>query len=252
MTRYFKYKTLDDIRADTQVQDGAHWIEFADDLSPLLQPLTIAGRTVGNRMAVHPMEGCDGTLAGEPDELTFRRWESFGAGGAKLIWGEATAVVPEARANPRQLLLTEASARAFKRMLDATRKAHRDRFGRDDDLLIGLQLTHSGRWSYPTPLLAAHIPAVDAVKGHADLPLLDDAYLDQLIDRYVAAAALAQAIGFDFVDVKQCHTYLLNEILAARSVGKYGGLVRQPSLLRPRHLRRDPQPLPGPHPGDTP
>ncbi len=64
-------------------------------------------RTVGNRFAIHPMEGCDGTLDGAPDELTFRRWARFGAGGAKLLWGEAVAIDPDARANTRQLLISE-------------------------------------------------------------------------------------------------------------------------------------------------
>jgi 2,4-dienoyl-CoA reductase-like NADH-dependent reductase (Old Yellow Enzyme family) len=221
MTRYFTYRTLDGLRADA-TERGLD-VPLADDLSPLLQPITIDGRTAGNRMAVHPMEGCDGTLGGEPGELTFRRWERFGAGGAKIVWGEATAVVPEGRANPRQLLLTPETAPAIRDLLATTRRAHRDRFGRDDDLLVGLQLTHSGRWSYPEPLIAAHIPAVDAIKGHAKKPVLDDAYLDNLVERYADAAALAAGVGFDFVDIKQCHTYLLNEVLAARAVGKYGG-----------------------------
>jgi len=55
-------------------------IRFEHDIEASLRPLPIAHRTVGNRFAIHPMEGCDGTLDGAPDELTFRRWERFGAG----------------------------------------------------------------------------------------------------------------------------------------------------------------------------
>src|SRR6185437_13685646 len=55
-------------------------------------------------------------------------------------------------------------------------------------------------------------------------PLISDDDLDRLQDRYVAAAGLAYRIGFDFVDVKQCHRYLLNELLAARTrPGRFGG-----------------------------
>ena len=223
MPPFFKYKTLDDLR--DAVQTHAPGVGVTDDISLLLQPLNIGPRTAGNRLAVHPMEGCDGTLDGEPGELTVRRWERFGAGGAKLIWGEATAVVAEARANPRQLLLTPETAPSIARVLAVTRKAHRERFGRDDDLLVGLQLTHSGRWSYPRPLIATHLEAVDAAKNLApDHPTVDDASLDALQERYVEAAVLAYDAGFDFVDVKQCHTYLLNELLAARDrPGRYGG-----------------------------
>ena len=223
MSRYFTYRSLDELRAD--VEGRGLEIDLADSTSLLLQPLRIGVLTAGNRLAVHPMEGCDSTLDGRPGELTFRRWERFGAGGAKLLWGEATAVVPEGRANPHQLLISPETAPDLERLLAATRRAHRRRFGTDGDLIIGLQLTHSGRWSHPRPLLAQHIPPVDAVRRIApDYPLLDDAYLEQLEDRFAEAAALAWRIGFDFVDVKQCHTYLLNELLAAHDRhGPYGG-----------------------------
>ncbi len=223
MSRYFRYRSLDDLRGD--VAGRGLDISFADDVQRLLEPIAVGPRTLGNRMAVHPMEGCDGTPDGSPGELTFRRWRRFGAGGAKLIWGEATAVVPEGRANPRQLLLSVDSAPDFERLLEETRQAHRERFGRDDDLLVGLQLTHSGRWSHPAPLIARHSRTLDPLKKIGpDSPLLDDAYLERLAGSYVAAARLAQDAGFDFVDLKQCHTYLLNELLAARNrAGPYGG-----------------------------
>src|SRR5947209_6216838 len=107
------------------------------------------------------MEGCDGTLDGRPDELTFRRYRRFGAGGAKLIWGEAAAVLDEGRANPRQLLINEDNAPALGRMLAECRQAHRETFGSSHDLVIGLQLTHSGRYSYRRPLIAMHDPVLD-------------------------------------------------------------------------------------------
>ncbi|HEY5625109.1 MAG TPA: NADH:flavin oxidoreductase, partial [Dehalococcoidia bacterium] len=102
-------------------------------------------------------------------------------------------------------------------------QAHRSRFGSDDDLLVGLQLTHSGRWSHAEPLIARHHAAIDRVKG-ADCDVIDDARLEHLEDSYVEAAERAASIGFDFVDIKQCHTYLLNELLGARDRdGPYGG-----------------------------
>src|SRR5215208_648329 len=78
-------------------------INVEEDISCLTQPVTVAGRTIPNAMVVQPMEGCDGTVDGAPDTLTYRRYERFGAGGAGLLWFEACAVVPEGRANPRQI-----------------------------------------------------------------------------------------------------------------------------------------------------
>ena len=86
MARYFKFKSADDVRAEAERLGQP--IELAEDLSPLFQPIRVAGRTVGNRLCVQPMEGCDGTLDGLPDELTYRRYHRFGAGGAKLLWGK--------------------------------------------------------------------------------------------------------------------------------------------------------------------
>jgi 2,4-dienoyl-CoA reductase-like NADH-dependent reductase (Old Yellow Enzyme family) len=231
MSRYFKYKSSQGLLADAQALGLG--ITLSEDLSPLFRPIEIGGRRVGNRLAIQPMEGCDGEPDGSPGELTFRRYRRFGAGGAKLIWGEAAAVVPEGRANPRQLFIGSSTAFALEQLLSETRKAHAEAVGSDDDLLVGLQLTHSGRYSFARPILAQHDPLldprtiVDKTTGETAgpaTPLLTDDELDRLQDRYVEAAALAFRIGFDFVDIKQCHRYLLNELLAARTrPGKYGG-----------------------------
>ena len=233
MSRYFKYKTGEALIADAAALGVDAHVRLSADLGPLFEPVTMAGRLVGNRLAIQPMEGCDGEPDGSPGELTFRRFRRFGAGGAKLIWGEACAVVPEGRANPRQLVIDEKKVASLERLVQVARSAHLDANGRDDDLLIGLQLTHSGRYSFERPILAQHDPLLDprtvvekstGATAGGDFPLISDAELDRLQDRYVLAAALAFRAGFDFVDLKQCHRYLLNELLAARSrPGKYGG-----------------------------
>ena len=175
-------------------------------------------------MAVHPMEGCDGNLDGTPGELTFRRWRRFAEGGAGLLWGEATAVAMEARANPRQLLISGSTESELRRLLDETRAARRRRFGTSDGFVVGIQLTHSGRWSFPAPIIVQHGGAIDALKHTEEQEVLTDSEMGELEDRFVEAATLARDIGFDFVDIKQCHTYLLNELLGARSrEGNYGG-----------------------------
>src|SRR5215212_3056043 len=140
MARYFKFPTLDPLVAES-ARLGLD-LRFSDDLSPLFRPVAVGPLTAGNALCVQPMEGCDGTLDGRPDELTFRRYRRFGAGGAKLIWGEAAAVVEEARANSRQLVMNDANANAIGRMLEECRRAHSAALGSDDGLIVGLQLTH--------------------------------------------------------------------------------------------------------------
>jgi NADPH2 dehydrogenase len=202
--------------------------------SPLAQPLEItwhgARRKIGNRFAVQPMEGWDGELDGCPSELTRRRWLNFALSGAKLVWGcEAVAVLPEARANPNQLLMNEANVATFATLREEMVRAHRERFGTSDDWVIGLQLTHSGRFSRPhekaklEPVIAYHHPILDAKFGAAREPITD-AEVAGIVRAFAAAARLASNAGFDFVDLKHCHGYLGHEFLSARTrSGAYGG-----------------------------
>jgi 2,4-dienoyl-CoA reductase-like NADH-dependent reductase (Old Yellow Enzyme family) len=212
--------------------------------SPLAQPIRIFGKTAGNRWAVHPMEGWDGTEDGKPTGHTLHRWRSFGRSGAKLIYGgEAVAVRRDGRANPHQLLICREHAGGFAELLGVVRQTHGERFGSDRDLLVGLQLTHSGRFSrpdpggMPKPRIVYHHPLLDTrvgIKTSDDEPLLRDDEIEQIISSFVGAAILAAEIGFDFVDIKHCHGYLGHEFLSAHTrPGRYGGSLEN----RTRFLR---------------
>jgi 2,4-dienoyl-CoA reductase-like NADH-dependent reductase (Old Yellow Enzyme family) len=200
--------------------------------SPLAQAASFGGLRVGNRFCIHPMEGWDGLPDGAPSELTLRRWRHFGTSGAKLIWGgEAAAVEPAGRANPNQLLASPDRVAGLAQLLDALRAAHRQSFEDDGDLVVGLQLTHSGRFSRPhskklEPRLAYQHPLLNARFGlpPADPALVcTDDEIERLIDRFVEAAGAASRAGFQFVDIKACHGYLLHEFLSAYDrPGKFG------------------------------
>ena len=200
--------------------------------SPLAQPLTLGGIKIGNRFAIHPMEGWDGTRDGRPTELTFRRWQNFGRSGAKLIWGgEAVAVLHEGRANPNQLLINEDTREDLARLREALIDEHKRTTGSADGLLIGLQLTHSGRYSQPNvkgrpePRILYHHPFLDKRLGlNADYPLLTDGEIHKIIEAFHRSARIASEAGYDFVDVKHCHGYLGHEFLSAHTrEGDYGG-----------------------------
>ncbi len=201
--------------------------------APLAQPYRLpGGRVIGNRFAVLPMEGWDGTTDGRPSDLTVRRWRHFGQSGAKLIWGgEAVAVRPDGRANPNQLMIGEATLADLAGLRETLAAAHTASHGRSDDLLIGLQLTHSGRFARPTdkkrlaPQILYRHPLLDRKFNlPADQPVMSDDDIARLIDGYIAAARLAQRAGFDFVDIKHCHGYLGHEFLSAVDrPGRYGG-----------------------------
>lgn len=238
MAKYYRYKTVDDLTTDA-ARIG-HSIQLSDDFLPLFQPIKVAHKTVGNRLAIQPMEGCDCTHDGHPGELTFRRYHRFGSGGAKIIWGEATAILPEARMNPRQLIINKKTLPDITRMIAACRETHQKEFGTSDDLLIGLQLTHSGRYSFQKPLIVTHDPLLDQLtidkstgkRIDSSYPLLSDDDLKKIENQYVAAAILCDQAGVDFIDLKQCHRYLLSELLASTNrSGKYGGSLENRTRL---------------------
>ncbi len=198
--------------------------------APLASPLDTPVGRVRNRFAILPMEGWDGTPEGAPSELVRRRWERFGSGGAALIWGgEAVAVRADGRANPRQLVIDADTTGPLDALRRALVRAHESAHGTTDGLRVGLQLTHSGRYSRPAgtprPRIAYRHPLLDAHVGvTSDDAVLSDEELDELVEDFVVAGVRAAEAGFDFVDVKHCHGYLLHELLSARErPGEYGG-----------------------------
>ncbi len=202
------------------------------DQAPLDQPLNSVCGSIGNRWCILPMEGWDGTTDGRPTDLTRRRWKNFGLSGAKLIWGgEAVAVRPDGRANPNQLLINSQTLGDLESLRILLERAHQEHIGHTDDLLIGLQLTHSGRFARPNdkrrlePMIAYRHPLLDAKFGitSGDVLLSDDD-LKRLIDDFILASRLAQQAGFRWVDIKHCHGYLGHELLSGFDrFGEFGG-----------------------------
>lgn len=224
--RRFDYKTEADLKAD--LYEFGLELPLSNDVSCLAEPITIGKGTAPNRLVIQPMEGCDAKEDGSPDEWTLRRYKRFAAGGAGLIWVEATAVVPDGRANPRQLWIHDKNLPAFRRLVFQIDSSA------DQKPYKVLQLTHSGRYARPYGQPAPQAAALNPI---LDQPLqkpavLSDEQLEALIPAYVKSAALAWEAGFDAVDIKACHGYLLNELLSARTrPGRYGGSLENRSRL---------------------
>ena len=223
----FRMKTLDEF-AEKITALGLD-IPLHDSIEILGTPLRFGALRVPNRMAVQPMEGCDCDHDGRPSELTYRKYERFAAGGAGMLWFEACAVAPEGRANPGQLWLNPTSFAAIAEMVERIHAAARASMGADFRPILVLQLTHSGRYSKPEGVPAPLITHHSVIDGKSavtpDTPLLTDDYLDALQEAYVTTARLARDAGFDAVDIKACHRYLISELLASftRENSRYGG-----------------------------
>jgi NADPH2 dehydrogenase len=228
---------------------GSHGIDIPCDEvieagpdSPLSAPLAFQDMTVGHRIGINPMEGWDGEIDGRPSANTRRRWRRFGLSGGKLIWGgEAVAVRADGRANPNQLILAEHTQREIAELRQILVDAHREATGNDRGLVVGLQLTHSGRFCKPNdhrrfePHILYNHPLLDRKFGYPpDQPVMDDSEISRLVDDFVRAAKRTTACGFDFVDLKACHGYIGHEFLSAFTrPGRYGGSLEN----RTRFLR---------------
>jgi 2,4-dienoyl-CoA reductase-like NADH-dependent reductase (Old Yellow Enzyme family) len=225
-----------DMPVDEQLKVGSE--------SPLAQTYQLPnGKIIGNRFCINPMEGWDAETDGNPSELTKRRWLNFGRSGAKFIWGgEAAAVRPDGRANPNQLMILDNTMAEVEKMRLALVEEHDNYYGQTDDLFVGLQLTHSGRFCRPNqkaklePKIVYHHPLIDDLFHiEPEYLVLTDMEIDDLVGYYVLAAKRAQTIGFEFVDIKHCHGYLGHEFLSAVTrPGRYGGSLEN----RTRFLRQ--------------
>ncbi len=221
----FRYRSKEDLIAKALELDIN--LPFQESITPLLEPIQIGSKVVPNRIAVHPMEGFDSDPDGSPGRSAYRRYGRYASGGNGMIWFEATAVVQEGRSNPGQLLLTDKTLDEFKKLVDFTRDTAKTEFGNSHDPFLVLQITHSGRYSKPEgkPLkkVAAFNPHLD--NERKDLTFFSDEELDRLKEIYFKAIDLTGSAGFDAVDIKACHGYLLHELLGShtREDSKYGG-----------------------------
>ncbi|MBQ8431510.1 MAG: flavin oxidoreductase/NADH oxidase [Clostridia bacterium] len=201
-------------------------LPYTADTSALAAPLSLGKKTAPNRLVCQAMEGCDGRGDGAPDELTRRRYRRFAAGGAGVIWFEATACCEEGRANPRQLWLTEKNLDVFRETVEEIREIGLRENGYAP--LILMQDTHSGRYSKPqgtpAPVIAYNNPLFEKDNPIDASRIITDEGIDRVKEDLIATARLAEKAGFDGVDIKCCHRYLNSELLSAyERKGRYGG-----------------------------
>ena len=213
----FHYKTLEEVKE--RAEELKVYLPFSSSTDILKTPLKVGNVTFHNRMGIAPMEGADSLEDGSPSDYTIRRYVNEAIGGSALIWFEAISIVPEGRSSKTQLLLTEENVESYKRMNEKIKEAGRKANGFEPYLIM--QANHSGRYSNPdnrpAPMIAYRHPQLEQYRAADD-------YLKSLEESFGKAALLAKKAGFDAVDIKSCHGYLLAELLSAYDrPGQYGG-----------------------------
>lgn len=235
----FHYKTLEDIQkkcAELGIQ-----LPFSSDTRILAQPIKVDGGPVlRNRLGIAPMEGADSLPDGSPSDYTTRRYVREAEGGSAVIWFEAISIVEEGRSSKTQLLLSEANLDSYKRLTQTVKEAGIRANGYAPYLVM--QANHSGRYSNPDntprPMIAYRHPELEQYRAADDSCVVTDDYLKALEETFGTAARLAKEAGFDAIDIKSCHGYLLAELTSAyHRPGIYGGSYENRTRLLKNSIR---------------
>lgn len=222
-------KTVEDF-ASTMTKDGMPF-PVSEDMSILAEPVKLGEKIIPNRICIQPLEGFDGTPAGEPSDLVFRRYDRYARGGAGLLWYESITIADDGRCNPLQMIIKPSTVKSIKELVKKSNEAAIEEYGRKPYNV--LQLTHSGRRAVnekwiSTPLAVTPNPYMDdhnSIDGQSGkITIATDEKIEMIIEQFIEGAVLAQEAGFDSVDVKVCHEYILRELLSAFTrPGKFGG-----------------------------
>lgn len=220
----FHYKSLEEVQQ--KASELGSPLPFAADTKILAEPLKVRNITFPNRLGIAPMEGADSTPEGAPSDYTVRRYVNEAIGGSSVIWFEAISIVEEGRSSKTQLLLNRDTLEEFKKMTAAVKEAGIKANGFAPYLIM--QANHSGRYSNPgntpAPMIAYRHPILEQYRAADDSCIVSDDYLKSLEEKFGEAAVLAKEAGFDAIDIKSCHGYLLAELASAyERPGMYGG-----------------------------
>lgn len=190
-------------------------LPWEDDLSILAKPLN---DRIRNRLVAQPIEGFDSQDDGSPSKRSVNRYCDLARGGFGTLWVESITVNSAGRSNPRQLWLKESNLDHFSDMVKKIRAES------VDPIFLVAQLTHSGRYSYDLDHTGRECAFLNPLIPRENERIISDDEVNQLIKDYLKSVDLAAKAGFDAVDIRACHGYLINEFFAAyERKGLYGG-----------------------------
>ena len=202
---------------------------------PMFTPFTLRGVTLKNRVVVSPMaqySATDGTVG----DWHLVHLGARAVGGAAMVFAEMTCVSAEGRITPGcPGLYAPAHAPAWKRIVDWVHA--------NSDARFAMQIGHAGAkastrlaWDgIDQPLPEGNWPIVSAspqryLEGRSQLAreaTRDE--LEEIKERFVAAARAAAEIGVDWLELHCAHGYLLSSFISPltnQRTDAYGGDLR--------------------------
>ena len=200
-------------------------------MAHLFDPLSIRGITLQNRIVVSPM--CQySSQDGFANDWHLVHLGSRAAGGASLVFTEATAVTPEGRISPEDLgFWKDAHIEYLSRIV---------RFLKSQGTVPGMQLAHAGRkgstqrpWEGSSKVSLADggwVPVAPSAVAFSETYPMPRALLKEeirgIVDAFAAAARRALEAGFQVLEIHAAHGYLAHEFFSPLSNfrnDEYGG-----------------------------
>ena len=202
---------------------------------PMFTPFRLRGLTLANRVVVSPMDMYSAE-DGAPNDFHLVHLGARALGGAGLIITEMTCVSPEGRITPGCTgMYAEAHVVAWRRIVDFVHARSR--------AAICLQLGHSGgkgstrlMWEgmdEPLPSGGWEVMAASPVAYRPGMQVpreMTRADMDAVLAQFVRATHMADAAGFDMLELHCAHGYLLSGFvtpLLNRRRDGYGGALAQ-------------------------
>lgn len=152
--------------------------------------LSIGNKLIKNTIVIHPLECNDANIDGSPGESTYKRYYRFAASGAGVIWFETMSISEQGRTNKNQLYLNTKNTDLFKILLSNMKKIN--------EALCVAQISHGGKYCLSS----------EGFKISKNYKILD---LQK--EKYIEAVRGAIEAGFDGIDLKLCHGFLLGDVL---------------------------------------
>lgn len=187
-------------------------------MSKLFLPITLKNVTIKNRIVMAPMCMFSGTEEGYATDFHFVHYGTRAVGGAGLIIQEATAVEARGRISARDLgIWSDEHIEGLSRIVALCR---------ENGASVGIQLAHAGR---KCVVEGEEIisPSPFAFDENSRIPVeMTKADITEVVSAFRAAAARADAAGYDFIELHGAHGYLINQFLSRLTnhrTDEYGG-----------------------------
>lgn len=170
----------------------------------LLDTIRINQLNLKNRIVLPPLASKKAAAGGEVTEALLDYYRGRGANG--LIIVEHSYIEKRGKAGDNQLALDgEDKLSGLRTLADLIKK---------EGSAAGIQLAHAGAKAIADQPYSPSGVYPPGIEHKGNLVEMEQAQIDDLVEKYAAAASLAKKAGFDLIEIHAAHGYLLNQFIS--------------------------------------